>query len=64
MERKINKMMRDLQFLMKHGQIGMDLTDFKYQELLFGALEITGKKFATEIYENTLILKLRYSKKN
>ncbi|PDX97079.1 hypothetical protein COM13_30010 [Bacillus pseudomycoides] len=61
MEKTVNKMMKDLQFLLKHGQIGMDLTDLRYQEMLCGAVEATGKKYAFYIKEADtamIILKL------
>ncbi|HGE5781547.1 MULTISPECIES: hypothetical protein [Bacillus] len=61
MEKTVNKMMKDLQFLLKHGQIGMDLTDLRYQEMLCGAVEATGKKYTFYIKEADtamIILKL------
>ncbi|KMN42482.1 hypothetical protein [Bacillus sp. LK2] len=61
MERNINNMMRDLQFLMKHGRVDMDLTDFRYVEMLCGAVEAIGKKYAFYVKEDdaaTVVLKL------
>ncbi|PEE03552.1 hypothetical protein [Bacillus pseudomycoides] len=51
MGKTVNKMMKDLQFLLQHGQIGMDLTDLRYQTMLCGAVEATGKKYAFYIKE-------------
>ncbi|PEI89837.1 hypothetical protein CN679_19585 [Bacillus pseudomycoides] len=61
MRKTVNKIMKDLQFLLQHGQIGMDLTDFRYQQMLCGALEATGRKYALYVNENdetTMLLKL------
>ncbi|MGG0456531.1 hypothetical protein [Bacillus mycoides] len=64
MERKVKKMMADLQFIMNHGQISVDFMDFMdlgYKRMLFSALEATGKKFnvhTNEHNETTLFLEL------
>ncbi|MBJ8190727.1 MULTISPECIES: hypothetical protein [Bacillus cereus group] len=62
MERKITNMMRDLKFLMKHGQVGIDLTDLRYQKLLCSAVEATGRNYSIDVRkqdESTLYLQLR-----
>lgn len=43
MERKVKKMMADLQFIINHGQISVDFIDQGYKRMLFSALEATGK---------------------
>ncbi|HDR3908987.1 TPA: hypothetical protein QCO66_005787 [Bacillus toyonensis] len=61
MERKVKKMMADLQFIMNHGQIRVDFMDLGYKRMLFGALEATGKRFnvhTNEHNETTLFLEL------
>ncbi|MBG9721853.1 hypothetical protein ABE201_28470 [Bacillus mycoides] len=40
MERKVKKMMADLQFIMNHGQISVDFMDLGYKRMLFSALGV------------------------
>lgn len=59
MERKVKKMMADLQFIMNHVRINVDFMDLGYKRMLFRALEATGKKFnvhTNEHNETTLFL--------
>ncbi|MEB8692873.1 hypothetical protein P4H09_28955 [Bacillus cereus] len=61
MERKVKKMMADLQFIMNYGQISVDFMDQGYKRMLFSALEATGKRFnvhTNEHNETTLFLEL------
>ncbi|MDA2418105.1 hypothetical protein PDN53_28165 [Bacillus cereus] len=61
MERKVKKMMADLQFIMNHGQISVDFMDQGYKRMLFSALEATGKQFnmhTNEHNETILFLEL------
>ncbi|MED2035466.1 hypothetical protein P4V74_30295 [Bacillus thuringiensis] len=61
MERKVKKMMADLQFIMNHGQISVDFMDLGYKRMLYSALEATGKKFhvhTNQHNETTLFLDL------
>ncbi|EOP29667.1 MULTISPECIES: hypothetical protein [Bacillus] len=61
MERKVKKIMADLQFIMNHGQINVDFMDLGYKRMLISALEATGKKFnlhTNEHNETTLFLEL------
>ncbi|PEP92134.1 hypothetical protein [Bacillus toyonensis] len=51
LEKKIKKMMMDLKYLMNHGEIDMDIADFKYQKMLFVALEATGKNYTLHVHE-------------
>jgi len=51
LEKKIKKMMMDLKHLMNHGEVDMDITDFRYQKMLFGALEATGKDYTFHVHE-------------
>ncbi|MGX5475645.1 hypothetical protein [Bacillus toyonensis] len=61
MERKVKKIMADLQFIMNHGQINVDFMDLGYKRMLISALEATAKKFnvhTNEHNETTLFLEL------
>ncbi|PEI95827.1 hypothetical protein [Bacillus toyonensis] len=61
MERKVKKIMADLQFIMNHGQINVDFMDLGYKRMLISALEATRKKFnvhTNEHNETTLFLEL------
>ncbi|KFN12938.1 hypothetical protein BW898_25260 [Bacillus cereus] len=51
MEKKIKKMMMDLKYLMNHGEVDMDIADVRYQKMLFGALEATGKDYTLHVHE-------------
>ncbi|MBJ8056207.1 hypothetical protein JDS87_31265 [Bacillus cereus] len=51
MEKKIKKMMMDLKYLMNHGEVDMDISDARYQKMLFGALEATGKDYILYVHE-------------
>ncbi|MBD5798204.1 hypothetical protein BHU24_07850 [Bacillus pseudomycoides] len=49
LEKKIKKMMMDLKYLMNHGEVDMDIADVRYQKMLFGALEATGKDYTLHV---------------
>ncbi|MGG3523213.1 hypothetical protein ABES33_26015 [Bacillus pseudomycoides] len=54
LEKKIKKMMMDLKYLMNHGEVDMDIADIadvRYQKMLFGALEATGKDYTLHVHE-------------
>jgi len=51
LEKKIKKMMMDLKYLINHGEVDMDIADIKYQKMLFGALEATGKDYTFHVHE-------------
>ncbi|OHO73046.1 hypothetical protein [Bacillus sp. HMSC036E02] len=63
MERKVKKMMADLQFIMNHGQISVDFMDQGYKRMLFSALEATGKRFNVHTNEHNASLSRPKSKK-
>lgn len=61
MERKVKKVMADLQFIMNYGQISVDFMDQGYKRMLFSALEATEKHFnvhTNEHNETILFLEL------
>ncbi|MEH7052395.1 hypothetical protein, partial [Bacillus pseudomycoides] len=51
LEKKIKKMMMDLKYLMNHGEVDMDIADVRYQKMLFGSLEATGKDYTLHVHE-------------